>query len=362
METRNKMKGMTLIEMLVVISIITILAAIALPAISAARESARNSACQANLHEFGVGLAARADRQRTYCSGAFDWRRDGAVTEYGWVADLVKQGTLVGKMLCPSSNYPLSETYHDLVHGTFTSAEQQANPKLAGSNALDAEGLPASNPCKELLTLPAGSEQRRALVETKIYGKGYNTNYVATWLLVRSALRLGTDGNVAPSPSGEVSPKSVGCTVGPNCPARVDRCTSTTLMPLLACGAGTGGLLQLPVGDAVAGQEFAESFSDGPVDPATMQLPVFPSGTPAQGATGWSQKWRQTRQDYRDLGTVHGRGNGSCNVLFADGGVRVFVDQNGDRVLNNGFPASASSGFADNKVELPEIEIYSGWQ
>ena len=51
-----------------------------------------------------------------FCSGNFDWRTDGAVTEVGWVADLVKQGILPGKLLCPSNPAQLSETYDDLLN------------------------------------------------------------------------------------------------------------------------------------------------------------------------------------------------------------------------------------------------------
>ena len=45
-------KGFTLIEMLVVITIIAILAAVLLLALSAAREAARATQCKANLRRF----------------------------------------------------------------------------------------------------------------------------------------------------------------------------------------------------------------------------------------------------------------------------------------------------------------------
>jgi len=361
MARRSQSKGITLVEMMVVISIITILAAIALPALSSARESARNSSCQSNLHQLGVGIASRAARQQSFCSGAFDWRRDGDVTRFGWVADLVAQGHLVGQMLCPSSTCRLGETYHDLLNASFTPAEQQCNPRLVGKDLM-IDGTLVPSPSKELLSLPAGSEQRRLVVENRIWGKGYNTNYVASWLLVRSAVRLGPDGNLRAVQGCTVDMKSVGCTAGPSTPARVDAHSSSSLIPFLACGAGTGQILEQALGDVAAGFELAESFTDGPVETATMKPPSVSAGTPAGGPQGWARRWRETRQDYRDFGPVHGRRNGSCNVLFADGGVRIFVDQNADRLFNNGFPASAATGFTDDTVELPEMEVYSSWQ
>ena len=356
MKMQMPSRGMTLVEMLVVISIIAILIAIALPAIAGSRESARDTTCKSNLHEFGVGLANHADRNRTYCSGAFDWRRDGAVTEIGWVADLVKQGTLVGQMLCPSSQTRLSETYQDLLFGTFTSADQQCNPLLAGANPNSTD----PGPCKELLNLPPGSEQRRSLVEQKIWAKSFNTNYVASWLLVRSAIRLGPDGNLSATPGCNADTNCRSCTFGPCSQTRVDSLMITTLVPLLSCAAGTGQILDQTVGDVSAGVELAESFSDGPVERTTMLPPTITPGTPELGPNGWRQRWARTLHDYRDFGPVHGRGSGSCNVLFADGGVRSFVDQNSDQLLNNGFPSGAATGFADTTVELPESKIYSG--
>ncbi len=50
----KKVHGFTLIELLVVVAIIAVLVAILLPALSAARESAKTVMCQSNLRQIGV--------------------------------------------------------------------------------------------------------------------------------------------------------------------------------------------------------------------------------------------------------------------------------------------------------------------
>lgn len=357
----------TLVELLVVITIIGVLIALALPAMNMARLSARNSSCKNNLRELGVGMHAYASRKNKYCSGAFSWRWDGAVTEQGWVADLVNQGADVGAMLCPANPHKLAETYHDLLTATPTSFPKCGIDPAGSKPTVAPDGAEIKNPCRKLLELPAGDPARVKIIVEEILNKGFNTNYTAAYFLVRTEPSLDASGNLKSTPTCPAAATSRSSALGPLHQAKSDVADgATSRIPLLACGQPTAmaeGTLTVRLGDYAAGERFVESFTDGPVSIRDMKPPQFPSGTQRGGTLGWWAKWaRETKQDYRDFAPVHGGGTQrSCNLLFADGSVRTFVDDDADGLLNNGFTADGKNGFKSSKEELPSEEVFNRW-
>ena len=63
--------GFTLVELLVVVTIIGILIGLLLPAVQMARESARNASCRGNLYQFGRAALQHVEKHGHYPSGGW---------------------------------------------------------------------------------------------------------------------------------------------------------------------------------------------------------------------------------------------------------------------------------------------------
>jgi prepilin-type N-terminal cleavage/methylation domain-containing protein/prepilin-type processing-associated H-X9-DG protein len=390
-------KGFTLVEMLVVIAIIAILAAILLPALSAARESARSSQCKANLRQFYVSISTRAERDaasRFASTGAWDGERDGCLDTYGWVADMVNGGVgKPGELLCPSNPSKVNEKYNDYLGvSTFAGAAEGGDPLKVNGGAcarFDTGWTP---------------EEKRDFVSKFFYQPGYNTNYMTTWFFSRTAPRVQSDATgliTFPNTGPTAAIKGINGSLGVLTRAYVDNSFhSSSVIPIFGdsnVGDAKEAFLANDILNAdgsvaiPSGSRSVESFNDGPSlnEPDMVAWKgwgksvtgVVTIQDPATGASMYRDEQgdtvtpivpnnlKRSLQDYRDFGPTHGSGKGgACNILFADGSIKSFNDENGDGYLNPGFQISASAtaadiakvGYTNADVELPEALIFSG--
>jgi prepilin-type processing-associated H-X9-DG protein len=267
-------------------------------------------------------------------------------------------GTPAGQMLCSSNPAQIASTYNDLLSMSASTSTCVDMAGKAGTEQPD--GTVVANPCRQILSggFSPGSAERSTLVVNQVFAKHFNTNYAASWLLVRSRPRLDAAGKLKSVPAGcPASLASRNSSYGPMRTADLDGSSvSGSFVPLIGCGASSDPL-SADVGPIPAGTPTSVSFTGGPVLISSMASPDTAAGGSRTGADGWWATWtKKSLQDYRGFAPVH---RGSCNILMADGSVNNFVDANGDGLLNNGFPAGVG-GFQDGTVEVSPDVLFSG--
>lgn len=344
MQAKHKRRAFTLVELLVVVSIIALLIAILLPSLGHARESAKSATCLSYLRTFGTAFEIYANQNdQIRCSGAFDYFRDGDVQRIGWVADVIKLKVGVpGKMLCPTNRFTINEKVAD-----YTGA--------AATGGVNKNRHPGGTPTVPLV--PVG------LQSAEFWAQGYNTNYATTWQFVRGDPTAedgyGSDGVPSSAPGGDPSK----CPLDGDGPLGEKHLNSGAVTPdrVALMGDSRAG----DSSDSLVTQEYANTinqFADQKViDAGDYTVESFTDGMSVDfsAVTG---KPGQMGHEFNDIGPLHNAdrsGNGGfANVLFADGHATGIKDSGGEDDEPDGYLGAyknSSGQFQINASAFKEI-------
>jgi prepilin-type processing-associated H-X9-DG protein len=165
----GKRRALTVLELLVTIAIIGVLVGLLLPALMAARESARRMQCTSNLHELGIAVQQYHDMAYKLPS-AWTVASDGT-TGYGWALDLLPyiEETDVQKRVARkasitaaandfvrNTDLPIMRCPSDIAEPTFELFREISHHASARSSAVS-EGAPDTPVTDALVSLPAAN-------------------------------------------------------------------------------------------------------------------------------------------------------------------------------------------------------------
>jgi len=325
----------TLVELLVVISVISVLIGLLLPALAAANDSAGKAKCAANLKQLALaGLAHAGDHKGLYCTGIFDNRigkGSGPIDTTGWVADFINgEYANPGELLCPGNPAQHCQTL-----------------------APDRFGYPENS------RAGARSDVFKSFTfeEFKqLQSRGFNTNYAQSWHMGYTRMKNPWTDRTrdAKDPANTLGPLRDSAMTGSANPARV---------VLFGDGATESTETIRLFGETVP---VTKSTTDGHA-PATAR-PLNYSGVAAR-IVG--------RQDFSDMGPAHGtrpgrRSNTNISdnrvdhfrevglLAFADGHVKAIREQRWDGEFGHNTNVEINGWLGIQYHEL-EGTVYGGW-
>ncbi|MCC7085845.1 MAG: DUF1559 domain-containing protein [Pirellulales bacterium] len=147
--------GLTVLELLIVVSSITMLASLLFPAVHAARESTRNLQCMNNLRQIGLAVHEFHDSHQVLPAG---WKCDPSKrTAYGWAASILNElddpslAQLVDP-LCPVDE--LGSSIRKVTPAVFACPSDVSEPEFPVYAEIGKHDEHAQESTRVLVTLP----------------------------------------------------------------------------------------------------------------------------------------------------------------------------------------------------------------
>ncbi|MFW6059422.1 MAG: type II secretion system protein [Phycisphaeraceae bacterium] len=144
-------RGFTIVELLVVISIIALLVALLLPALQAARAAAQRAACASNLRQIGIGAA-------TY------------VMDFGSLPISQRGSNAYDPLMYANANAPLSDGFH------LFAADYCGAPGFTGNSGWNPETVSVFRCPGKAISVPTGTVDI-SYMSTGFIGNWYGLRY-----------------------------------------------------------------------------------------------------------------------------------------------------------------------------------------
>jgi prepilin-type N-terminal cleavage/methylation domain-containing protein len=266
-------RGFTLVELLVVITIIGILISLLMPAIMSAKENARGAQCNNNLHEIGVAMLHHVTDHQTFPTGGWGW---------GWVGD-ADQGYGLGQpggWIYNILPYMDMQPFHDLGIGlSYPSTNGVAAVNLTSPAKMAANTTRATKP---LAVFNCPTRRRLAAYPyTTVYAANSNVaNDQAVPVMVGKTDYAANGGDVYSGPgamgiwdNGDCYNSDCGPPVGSVPPVSSTNPSQVTLSTLSMTAQGSGfngiiaALVMVSPGDITDGQSNTYLVGEKYLDP-----------------------------------------------------------------------------------------------
>ncbi|OGV52318.1 MAG: hypothetical protein A2017_13470 [Lentisphaerae bacterium GWF2_44_16] len=131
----KKVMAFTLLELLIVITIIVILTALLLPALKSARETSKSISCLSNIKQLGLGLNSYADDY----SGYFPDKPTSSDCFLSWDAKIAAYFNLDGTKFVPNSKSTVYLCPSMQINYAYSGRSFAANNNLGENRGLDVD-------------------------------------------------------------------------------------------------------------------------------------------------------------------------------------------------------------------------------